>query len=309
MTWADIAVWLVTFALTVFADLTVAVEVGMVLAALLFIRKVAKTTTVVAGDRGVRRGRPAAQSCRTSTFRRTSGLPHPRTVPVRGHRQAAAGARTTCDDLPAIVVLRLRNMTAIDATGLRAFEELADRLHAVRARICALRRAAPARAAHGARRFSPPCRRRKHLHEYSARRCAGAGHHLSCGCTGDGSKCTVRLKLQTMKAQFFRALAHPMRIRLLEVLVACGEHERAGSAAALAIDQPIVSQQLARASSQRDRRRDPARHVDRYAVADPLLGDLLQVAKQILNRQLVGVQSMLRELANDETTARPRRRR
>ena len=35
---ADIAVWLVTFALTVFADLTVAVEVGMILAALLFIR-------------------------------------------------------------------------------------------------------------------------------------------------------------------------------------------------------------------------------------------------------------------------------
>ena len=43
---ADIAVWLVTFALTVFADLTVAVEVGMVLAALLFIRRVAATTTV-----------------------------------------------------------------------------------------------------------------------------------------------------------------------------------------------------------------------------------------------------------------------
>ena len=38
--------WLVTFALTVFADLTVAVEVGMVLAALLFIRKISQTTTV-----------------------------------------------------------------------------------------------------------------------------------------------------------------------------------------------------------------------------------------------------------------------
>ena len=42
----DISVWLVTFALTVFADLTVAVEVGMVLAVLLFIRKVSQTTTV-----------------------------------------------------------------------------------------------------------------------------------------------------------------------------------------------------------------------------------------------------------------------
>ena len=43
---ADVAVWITTFALTVFADLTVAVEVGMILAALLFIRRVAETTTV-----------------------------------------------------------------------------------------------------------------------------------------------------------------------------------------------------------------------------------------------------------------------
>ena len=46
MTKADIAVWFATFALTVLADLTVAVEVGMVLAALLFIRRVAETTSV-----------------------------------------------------------------------------------------------------------------------------------------------------------------------------------------------------------------------------------------------------------------------
>jgi SulP family sulfate permease len=44
LTRTDISVWFVTFALTVFADLTLAVEVGMILAALLFIRKVAVTT-------------------------------------------------------------------------------------------------------------------------------------------------------------------------------------------------------------------------------------------------------------------------
>jgi SulP family sulfate permease len=33
------------------------------------------------------------------------------------------------DTLPPIVILRLRNMTALDATGLRAFEELAEALH------------------------------------------------------------------------------------------------------------------------------------------------------------------------------------
>ena len=42
----DISVWIVTFALTVFADLTLAVELGMILAMLLFIRKVSQTTTV-----------------------------------------------------------------------------------------------------------------------------------------------------------------------------------------------------------------------------------------------------------------------
>ena len=46
LTKTDISVWIVTFALTVFADLTVAVEAGMILAALLFIARVANTTTV-----------------------------------------------------------------------------------------------------------------------------------------------------------------------------------------------------------------------------------------------------------------------
>src|SRR5579883_2579276 len=45
LTKSDIAVWFVTFALTVFADLTVAVQAGMILAALLYIRKVTSTTT------------------------------------------------------------------------------------------------------------------------------------------------------------------------------------------------------------------------------------------------------------------------
>src|SRR6185295_11165868 len=46
LTAADIAVWLLTLTLTVVADLTFAVEVGMVLAALMFIRKVSRTTTI-----------------------------------------------------------------------------------------------------------------------------------------------------------------------------------------------------------------------------------------------------------------------
>ena len=75
LTKADIAVWLVTFALTVFADLTVAVEVGMVLAMLLFIRKVSRTTTVTSRPTEYVEGR-AAHPAGQAHPRLRHGLPH-----------------------------------------------------------------------------------------------------------------------------------------------------------------------------------------------------------------------------------------
>ncbi len=58
LSWADIAVWAATFLLTVLADLTIAVEVGMVLAALLYIHRIAETTTVtVVTDEYIQGGR------------------------------------------------------------------------------------------------------------------------------------------------------------------------------------------------------------------------------------------------------------
>ncbi len=125
LTTTDVAVWLVTFTLTVFADLTVAVGVGMLLAALLFIRRVADTTTVSAvTDEYVRDGHVHSL--------------HNKTIPAyvriyRVHGPFLFGATDklrpiidSVETLPEIVVLRLRNMTALDATGLRAIEELAD---------------------------------------------------------------------------------------------------------------------------------------------------------------------------------------
>ena len=125
--YADIAVWTATFLLTVLADLTVAVEVGMVLAALLYIRRVAQTTTV----------------SRVTHAYIEAGRPHilqdkviPDCVAIfRIHGPFLFGATDKlheiaeqAEDLPRVVVLRLRNMTAIDATGLSAIEELADAL-------------------------------------------------------------------------------------------------------------------------------------------------------------------------------------
>ncbi len=127
--YADIVVWFATFMLTVLADLTVAVEVGMVLAALLFIRRVARTTTVTRVTRDyIEAGRPHILQDKTI----------PDFVAIfRIHGPFLFGATDKLDEigeqadqLPPVVVLRLRNMTAIDATGLSAIEDLADALRA-----------------------------------------------------------------------------------------------------------------------------------------------------------------------------------
>ena len=125
----DISVWLLTFALTVFADLTLAVELGMILAMLLFIRKVVADDDGVTGDAGLRRGGPPPHPAGQAHSALRHRLPHPWTVPVRHDRQDLAALSTDIDDLEPIVIVRLRNMTAIDATGLRALEDLADRIH------------------------------------------------------------------------------------------------------------------------------------------------------------------------------------
>jgi SulP family sulfate permease len=70
LTAADITVWLLTLTLTVVADLTFAVEIGMVLAALTFIRKVSRTTTVTRHARLCRR-QPPSTSCKAKIFPNT----------------------------------------------------------------------------------------------------------------------------------------------------------------------------------------------------------------------------------------------
>ena len=126
---ATIAVWLVTFGLTVFADLTVAVQVGIVLAALLFIRKVAKTTTVSAVTREyVEDGRlHILQDKHIPDYVTVIRIHGPF---LFGTTEKLSAVTDPIDRLAPIVILRLRNMTAIDATGLLALEDLADRLHA-----------------------------------------------------------------------------------------------------------------------------------------------------------------------------------
>ena len=108
-------------------------------------------------------------------------------------------------------------------------------------------------------------------------------------------------QLQELKAEFFRALAHPIRIRLLEVLTSTPDRSVQDLQRTLGIDHPIVSQQLARLRASGIVAAKKSGVTTRYSVTDPMLKDLLRTAKQILNRRLVGVQSLLRELERDRS--------
>lgn len=124
----EIAVWFVTFALTVVADLTLAVQVGMISAALLYIKKVTQTSTVSeVTDSYVDDGWVhILQGKEIPPYMRVFRIHGPF---LFGSTDKLKVITDQVDRLPHIVALRLRNMTAIDGTGLKALEDLADMLH------------------------------------------------------------------------------------------------------------------------------------------------------------------------------------
>ena len=128
LSWTDIAVWFTTFALTVLADLTVAVGVGMALAALLYIYRIGETTTVEPVTRDYLRDGQAH-------ILQDKDIPAHVTI-LRIHGPFLFGtteklveATRDLKHFEDVVILRLRNMTALDATGIHAIEGFSERLH------------------------------------------------------------------------------------------------------------------------------------------------------------------------------------
>ena len=123
----DISVWITTFALTVLADLTVAVGVGMALAALLYIRRIAETTTVSTVT-------PEYLKDGEAHILQDKEIPSNVTVLrihgpfLFGTTEKLAEATRDLNRFGDVVIVRLRNMTALDATGLHALEEFSERL-------------------------------------------------------------------------------------------------------------------------------------------------------------------------------------
>ncbi len=126
---SDAVVLVTTFVLTVVADLTVAIEVGMVLAAFLFMRRMAEVTNVSVITRELEDS-PDAIADDVSGNRRV-----PKDVQVYaidgpfffGAAEKFREALSQISDPPRVLILRMRLVNAIDSTGLNALRELARR--------------------------------------------------------------------------------------------------------------------------------------------------------------------------------------
>jgi sulfate permease, SulP family len=128
---SDVAVLLATFLLTVFWDLTVAIEVGMVLAAFLFMRRMAEVTNVRVLTHEF--GDPV------DDFEADPNAVRRRVVPEGVEVYEITGpfffgaAETFKDRLgrvagrPKVLILRMRHVPAIDSTGLHALRDLVRR--------------------------------------------------------------------------------------------------------------------------------------------------------------------------------------
>ena len=110
-----------------------------------------------------------------------------------------------------------------------------------------------------------------------------------------------------VKAEFFKVLGHPARIRVLEVL-RDGERAVSELIPEVGIESSHLSQQLGvmRRANLIQARKEGASVV--YSVGNPMLFELLDVAKQILTSSLAETRDLLAQLEAVEVVPRPKRR-
>ncbi|HEV3038235.1 MAG TPA: metalloregulator ArsR/SmtB family transcription factor [Candidatus Angelobacter sp.] len=110
-------------------------------------------------------------------------------------------------------------------------------------------------------------------------------------------------ELPQFKAEFFKALAHPLRIRIIDELRG-GEIGVNDLCVRLRVEQSSVSQQLGLLRSRNIVvGRKEGQNVY-YSIRDKTIFRLLDVAKEIFNNHLVGVQDMLSELESSSDVRR-----
>jgi ArsR family transcriptional regulator len=122
----------------------------------------------------------------------------------------------------------------------------------------------------------------------------GGGVGVVDGCAVEG-RAPVSRPLYQLKAEFFKTLAHPARIRVLELLVE-REHAVAELLPEVGIEAANLSQQLAvlrRAGLVISRKEGST---VRYALTSPEVAELLAVARRILTSVLTGQVELLQDL-------------
>jgi sulfate permease, SulP family len=134
---SDLVVLILTFALTIFVDLTVAVQVGIVVAALLFMKRMSDMTYVEGVSSEIRDPSedPSEFTQSRSGKRFVSGHEIPPDVEVYevngpfffGAADKIKAVLTEIAEPPKVFILRMRNVPAIDATGIHALEQMAKK--------------------------------------------------------------------------------------------------------------------------------------------------------------------------------------
>lgn len=105
--------------------------------------------------------------------------------------------------------------------------------------------------------------------------------------------------LQQFKADFFKALAHPMRIRILELLSE-GNKSVNELQSILGLEGSAVSQQLAVLRNKNVVYGIKEGTTVTYSLRDPLIKDLLAVARQIFDNHLVDAISLLEGMRSEQ---------
>jgi len=131
---ADVAILLTTFLLTVIVDLTVAIEVGMVLAAFLFMKRMAEVSSVEAIASGAR-GEPDSDGAETLSPRRAMIPADVEIYEISGPFFFGAAdkfkeALGQVSRRPRVLILDMEKVPAMDSTGLRALRTIVDRCQA-----------------------------------------------------------------------------------------------------------------------------------------------------------------------------------
>ncbi len=112
-------------------------------------------------------------------------------------------------------------------------------------------------------------------------------------------------QLSTFKSEFFKALAHPLRISILDAL-RDGELTVNEISLRFEVEAANASQQLAILRNRNIviARKEGSRVY--YSVSDKTLFKLLDVARDIFNNHLIGVRSMLEEIGSPRRAKRAR---